>query len=517
LTSQAELPPAPDRGQWLRSPLGLLAVAAVVVLWPSLGATNDRARAAVGGESLRWLVAASLVYLAVVYALYAVLLVFAVIEGALRLRQRASEDFETLEQSRFTIPVSIISAVYNEQPVVVASTQSLLRQSYPEYEVIVVDDGSTDGTFETLRDAFDLVARDVFFRTSFETRALAGVYRSQSDPRLIVVRKLNGGKADALNCGINLARFRYILGVDGDTVYRGNALLLGMRLAMRDPARVVAVTSHVAISVHPEEQLNVPLGRLSVDRNLLSNFQHLDYLRSFMNNRLAWSRLGFMLCTVGAFHIWRRDVIEEVGGFSPDFTCEDIEMTFRVHELSLRENRGWQILSLADTVATTEGPSTIGPLIKQRARWQRVIMETVWHYRSMFGNPRYGTVGLIGVPFYFVTEVIAPIFEMLAVVVILVSLWLNLLDVTQFLLVLGIMCAATGILSNMAILVDDRTGRSHRLSSLMRLMLVAPLDLFFYRPLLFWARVRGTWDFARGRRDWDKFERNVRTPAESAG
>jgi cellulose synthase/poly-beta-1,6-N-acetylglucosamine synthase-like glycosyltransferase len=290
-----------------------------------------------------------------------------------------------------------------------------------------------------------------------------------------------------------------------------------MRLAMRDPARVVAVTSHVAISVHPEEQLNVPLGRLSVDRNLLSNFQHLDYLRSFMNNRLAWSRLGFMLCTVGAFHIWRRDVIEEVGGFSPDFTCEDIEMTFRVHELSLRENRGWQILSLADTVATTEGPSTIGPLIKQRARWQRVIMETVWHYRSMFGNPRYGTVGLIGVPFYFVTEVIAPIFEMLAVVVILVSLWLNLLDVTQFLLVLGIMCAATGILSNMAILVDDRTGRSHRLSSLMRLMLVAPLDLFFYRPLLFWARVRGTWDFARGRRDWDKFERNVRTPAESAG
>jgi cellulose synthase/poly-beta-1,6-N-acetylglucosamine synthase-like glycosyltransferase len=234
-----------------------------------------------------------------------------------------------------------------------------------------------------------------------------------------------------------------------------------------------------------------------------------------MNNRLAWSRLGFMLCTVGAFHIWRRDVIEEVGGFSPDFTCEDIEMTFRVHELSLRENRGWQILSLADTVATTEGPSTIRPLIKQRARWQRVILETVWHYRSMFGNPRYGTVGLIGVPFYFVTEVIAPIFELLAVAVILLALWLNLLEVTEFLLVLGIMCAATGILSNMAILVDDRTGHSHRISSLMRLMLVAPLDLFFSRPLLVWARVRGTWDFARGRRDWDKFERNVRRPAES--
>ncbi|MFL5961973.1 MAG: glycosyltransferase family 2 protein [Gaiellaceae bacterium] len=523
MTSQIQLFPGRRPGRWLRwaLPAALVTLAvASVPLWPALSAANGRARAEVGGgagESLGWCVTACLVYLVVVYSLYAVLLVFAGIEGSRRSRQRASEDFETLEQSQFTIPVSIISAVYNEQPVVVASTRSLLRQSYPEYEVIVVDDGSTDGTFETLQEAFDLVPRDVFFRKSFETRPLAGVYRSRSDSRLIVIRKLNGGKADALNCGINFSRYRYILGVDGDTVYRRNALLLGMRPAVRDPARVVAVTSHVAISVRPEDQQDVPMGRLSTDRSLLSNFQHLDYLRSFMNNRLAWSRLGFMLCTVGAFHIWRRDVIEEVGGFSPDFTCEDIEMTFRVHELSLREKRGWQILSLADTVATTEGPSAIRPLIKQRARWQRVIMETVWHYRSMFGNPRYGAVGLIGVPFYFITEVIAPIFEVLSLLVIVVALWLRLVDVTQFFLVLGIMCAATGILSNAAILVDDRTGRSYRISSLVRLMFVAPLDLFFYRPLLVWARVRGTWDFARGRRDWDKFERNIRWSPESTG
>jgi cellulose synthase/poly-beta-1,6-N-acetylglucosamine synthase-like glycosyltransferase len=229
-----------------------------------------------------------------------------------------------------------------------------------------------------------------------------------------------------------------------------------------------------------------------------------------MNNRLAWSRLGFMLCTVGAFHIWRRDVLEEVGGFSSDFTCEDIEMTFRVHELSLREGRGWQIVALADTVGTTEGPATIRPLIKQRARWQRVILETVWHYRSMIGNPGYGIVGVLGVPFYVVTEVIAPIFEVLAVLVIVFALWLGVLDVTQVLLMLGVMCAVTGILSNIAVLIDDRTGRSHRISSLVRLMFLAPLELLVYRPVLVWARIRGTWDFLRGRRDWDKFERNAR-------
>jgi biofilm PGA synthesis N-glycosyltransferase PgaC len=493
--------------------ISALAIIAVAAAWPIVGPAAGRLRATLradGATPLAWVVTACLIYLVVVYCFYALLLGFAGVEAAFRARQRSAEDLETLEQSRFTIPVSIIASLYNEEPVAVASVESLLRQSYPEFEVLVIDDGSTDGTFEALRDAFALEPRDVFFRQVVETRPTGGVYRSLSDPRLIVVRKLNGGKADALNTGLNFARYRYVLGVDGDTVYRPDALLSGMRVAMRDPARVVGVTSHVAISVEPEAQHDVERGRRTVDRSLLSNFQHLDYLRSFMNNRLAWSRLGFMLCTVGAFHIWRRDVLEEVGGFSPEFTCEDIEMTFRVHELSRREGRGWQILSLADTVATTEGPSSIGPLIKQRARWQRVIMETVWHYRRMFVNPRYGSVGLVGVPFYFVTEVIAPVFEVAAVAVIVIALWLGVLDALQFGLTLGVMCAVTGILSSIAVLIDDRNARSYRISSLVRLMLVAPLDLFIYRPVLVWARVRGTVDFLRGRRDWDKFERNTR-------
>jgi biofilm PGA synthesis N-glycosyltransferase PgaC len=486
----------------------------MAVSWRLLDAIDDRARSEVAASItgwLPWVVLACLVYLTLLYILYAVLTFFAVREGRLRARQHRSEDFETLERSPFTIPVSVIVAVYNEEAVVVTSIESLLQQSYPEYEVIVVDDGSTDTTFETLRDAFDLEPQHVYYRRTFQTQPLAGVYRSISDPRVTVVRKVNGGKADALNCGLNFASYRYILGVDADTVLSADALLDGMRLAMRDPGHVVAVTSYPAISLRPEESQNVPVGRRVVDRRLFSNFQHLDYLRSFMNNRLAWSRLGFMLCTVGAFQIWRRDVLDELGGFSTDFTCEDIEMTFRVHELSAREGRGWRILSLADAVGTTEGPATIRALVKQRARWQRVILETVWNYRRMFGNPGYGVVGIVGVPLYFVSEVIAPVFELLAVLTIGSAVWLGLLDLTQFAIGLAIMCTFTGLLSNFAILIEDQTGRSHRISSLVRLMLVAPLDLFLYRPILVWARLSGTWGFLRGRRDWGKFERNPRT------
>jgi cellulose synthase/poly-beta-1,6-N-acetylglucosamine synthase-like glycosyltransferase len=340
-----------------------------------------------------------------------------------------------------------------------------------------------------------------------------GTYRSRSDPRLLVVRKANGGKADALNCGLNYARYRYVLGVDGDTIYRADALLRGMRLAVQDPARVVGITSHVAISFEPERSLAERDGRRTVDRSMFSNFQHLDYLRSFLNNRLGWTRLGFMLCSVGAFHIWRRDVLEEVGGFSRDFTCEDIELTFRIHERFRREGRPYAIVALPDTVATTEGPDTMRALVKQRARWHRVITETVWHYRGMFLNPRYGAVGLIGLPFYVMTEVLAPVFEVLAILATLVGIWSASLAWGQLALVLAVLSAATAVLSSTAVLLEDRTSRSYRLRDLVRLQLVAPLDLFLYRPLHIWARARGTVDFLRGRRDWDKFERNRRVSA----
>ena len=465
---------------------------------------------------LPWAVAVCFGYLALVYGSYAVLLAYSAVERSMRTRARSAEDFRTLAGSAFTRPVGVVVAVYNERPVVVASVRSCLDQEYPKHEVIVVDDGSTDGTFEELAESFDLRPEALYPRVVFETLPVLGTYRSALDPRLLVVRKRNGGKADALNCGINYVRFPYVLGVDGDTVYRRDALLKGMRLIVRDPARVVGVTSHVAISLEPERSLDEVDGSRRVDSNLISNFQHLDYLRSFMNNRLAWSRLGFMLCAVGAFHIWRRDVLEEVGGFSREFTCEDTELTFRIHERFRREERDYEILSLPDTIATTEGPSTIRALVKQRARWQRVIAETVWHYRGMFLNPRYGTVGLLGVPFYLVTEVLAPLFEAAAIVTTLLAAWTGVLDWLDFALALVAMSGVTAVLSAVAVMLEDRTSRAYRVRDLVRLQLVSALDLLLYRPILMWARLRGTLDFLRGRRDWDKFERNRRPGAAVA-
>lgn len=463
-----------------------------------------------GTEILRWTVIACACYLGVTYLLYLVLAVVGLVENAMRRRESASEDYATLATSRFTIPVSVILAAYNEESAITPTVRSLLALDYPEFEVVVVNDGSRDGTLETLKSNFELAPYTTFSRRFVSTETVRAIYRSRSHPKLVVVDKENGGKADALNAGLNLARYRYVCGVDADTVFARDALLKGMRLVISDPAHVIGVTSHLTIAVDPEETMAQPVGRRRVASRPFVAFQHLDYLRAFFNNRLAWSRFDFMLCAVGAFQIWRRDVLEEVGGYARGFTCEDIELTFRVHERYLRLRRPYRIVCLPDNVGTTEGPDTVRKLISQRERWQRVIDESVWHYRGMIFNPRYRTVGMIGVPFYLVSEVIAPAFELVGVLSLTAAVALGLFHWTTFLLTLGVIAFANAALTASAILGDDLQSRVYRVSDIARLLLLAPLDLFVYRPFLMWARLKGTWRFLRRDKGWYKFERNAR-------
>lgn len=466
-------------------------------------------------DAVQWAVLVCLGYLVAVYGVFLAMIALSALEGWLRRRRRRLESVARVRESELTIPVTIVAPVYNEAPVVAAATRSFLDVDYPEFEVVVVNDGSTDGTLGVLEREFELERFTRHFRRRYESAPVRGFYRSRSHPNLIVVDKDNGGKADALNAGLNLARYRYVCGVDGDTVLARQSLLDGMRLALADPQRVVGVTGHIAISGQPERAVGSSGEPRRLDRRTLLVFQHLDYLRSFFNNRLGWTRLNTMLCSVGAFQIWRRDVLEELGGFSTEFTCEDIELTFRVHEHFRREGRPYAIVALGDTVGVTEGPDSVGKLVAQRERWQRVILETVFHYRRMLFRPRYGTVGFVGVPFFVLSEVLAPVFEVVALVAIVAGFALQALVLEPTLLMLAALALLNGIITSAAVLLEDRTSHAYRVRDLVRLIGLGPLDLFCYRPLIFWARAKGTWRFLRGDKGWHKFERNVRPAAQN--
>lgn len=456
-------------------------------------------------------VLACFAYLVAINLVAVAFLVIGAFENAVRKHDAESNDFATLESSRFTIPVSVIVAAYNEEVVIESSIRSLLAFDYPEFEVIVVNDGSPDDTLGRLQEAFDLAPYEVFVRHILTTEPVRGIYRSVEHPNLVVVDKENGGKADSWNAALNIARYRYVCGVDADTLFDPKALLMAMRVAVNDPGRIVGVTSQITTAREPERVLSAPVGSRRVDGGLLGVYQHLDFVRAFLNNRLAWSRFGFMLCAPGGFQIWRRDVLEEIGGYSSDFTCEDIELTFRIHERYRREGREYEIRCLPDSVGVTESPGDVGKLVSQRERWQRVINETVIHYRRMWFNRRYGSVGMVGTPFYLLTEVLSPAIEVLALVSLVAAVLLGIFDAQTFLVVLGAMAFVNAALTAGAILLDDLQSRLYRMRDLARLLVLAPFDLVLYRPIITWAKFKGSWGFMRGDKAWHKFERNVRT------
>ena len=462
-------------------------------------------------DALTVIVAVCLGYLLLLNVMYVILAAVSALESGVRRRESRTQDYETLASSRFTIPVSVIVPAFDEESGIVAAVKSLLELDYPEFEVIVVNDGSGDATLERLNDAFELEPFETFVRAVFPSAAIRSVYRSVVHENLVVVDKENGGKADAMNAGFNAARYRYVCGIDADMVIERDALLKGMRLVVQDPARVVGVASQLGLAVDPGRAMTAPRGVRPVERRPFFAYQHLDFLRAFLTNRLAWSRLGFMLCASGGFHIWRRDLLEEIGGYSQGFTCEDIELTFRAHEHLLREGRDYAVLSLPDNIGTTEAPDTTRKLVSQRERWQRVIDETVWHYRRMWFNPRYRSVGLLGLPFYLVTEVFAPVVEVLALVSLPLAFVLGVFDLASFLLVVGSVAFLTAALTACAILLDDVHSRMYRPRDLAWLLLLAPFDLVLYRPVIFWARFKGSWGYLRGDKSWQRFERNVRS------
>ena len=456
-------------------------------------------------ETVYWAYIACLFYFLAVNLYYAVLFIFASSENRLRVRQHRHEDFFAISRSRHTLPVSVIIPAYNEEQPISNCLYSLTKLAYPQYEVIVVNDGSKDRTLDVLKEEFKLARADIFSRRHFETAEIRAVYRSTVYKEFYVIDKANGGKADSLNAGINFSRYPYVCTCDADTIFEPDALLRGMRMILRDP-QVVAVGSLIGINNGCEIEKG-EIKRFSIPREPIVVLQMIEYLRSFLLNRLAWTRLNFMLVVSGAFAIYRRNILIELGGFSKEFTCEDIEMTFRVHQHMRRNRIPYRILSLPGSVSWTEAPDTAKNLYLQRHRWQRVICETFWSYKRMFFNPRYGTVGMLGMPYYLFGEVLPWIPEVAALVIIPLAIWLGVFSWMPLLLFIGIYSLTNLFISLLAIFLNDIGSRSFTLKEIRRLIFLSFVESFGYRQLLSAARIAGTIGFLRGQKGWQKFIR----------
>jgi cellulose synthase/poly-beta-1,6-N-acetylglucosamine synthase-like glycosyltransferase len=338
----------------------------------------------------------------------------------LLLKEERGELFRPAHARPLRPGISVIAAAFNEEPVIVASTRSLLASEYDPLEIIIVDDGSTDGTLRVLTEEFDLVELPAGDRFPLESKPIEAAYVSRADPRLRVVHKQNGGRSDALNAGANFAGQQLVATVDADSLLDRDALARIVETFSVDPDRVIAVGGSIRIANGGAIENGVmQLPRVPVSGTPAS--QVGEYLRAFVGTRIAWANMNGLLIISGAFGVFRRDLFLAVGGLSKETMGEDMELVMRMHQQLRRDRPDLRIEFAPDATSWTEVPSGLGPLRGQRVRWHIGLLDNLRMHRPLW-NRRYGTVSLFALPYTFAFEVVAPLLQVIGYAILIVML-----------------------------------------------------------------------------------------------
>jgi cellulose synthase/poly-beta-1,6-N-acetylglucosamine synthase-like glycosyltransferase len=455
------------------------------------------------------------------------------------------EDLDFIDQGDLTKPLTMIVPAYNEEVTIVDSVTSLIQCDYPRFEIVIVNDGSSDATLARLKTAFRLRRTDVPYREAIGTAPTHATYEATvSLPgnvmRVVVIDKENGGKADALNAGINASTAPYFVSLDADSILDDRALKELMRVVQEDP-RVVAVGGQVAIANGCTIQNSRVIG-VGLPARALARFQMVEYLRSFTTGRTGLDRMGSVLILSGVFAVFEKEAVIRAGGYLTPFVrhrlvreyvgdqlgtvCEDMEIIVRLHRFVRDKLHDRRIAFLPHPVAWTEVPETLESLRKQRGRWYRGLRESLYYHRAMLWRRKYGRIGWFALPAFWLFEYYGPMVELAGYVLLLFLFIMEHVLGHQFinrnyLWAFLLASLGYGILVNLfAVLVGAwrfRIGLADRLQrgllpfdrrrDVMVLLLYAVLENFGFRQLTIYWRLRGLWDAWRGKTGWEKFAR----------
>ena len=424
------------------------------------------------------------------------------------MRRNEAIDYRSLVRSPQVTPISIIAPAYNEEASIVSSILSLLRLDYSSLEVIAVNDGSKDGTLEAMKRAFSLRRTRRLYLPSIRTQTVRGIYVSRLKEwrHLVVVDKENGGKADALNVGINVARHPLFCAIDADSILSQDALLRIVTPFLEDD-RTVAVGGNVRIA----NECTSDRGRVTEVRlpnHWIPLFQVVEYLRAFLTARMGWSAMNALLIISGAFGLFRRDVVMACGGYRHDTVGEDMELIARIHKYFRDRREPYRVVFLPDPVCWTEAPGTLRGLSRQRNRWYRGLADTLMRHRSLFLRPRYGAVGMVAVPYFVFFELLAPVLEVLGYVLLVPGVMLGFFTIADLILFFTVAVAYGVFFSVGAVLLEELSFRRYeRPMELLRLVLGAVVENFGYRQLTVLWRIAGLMDYLRGVQSWGVIQR----------
>lgn len=437
---------------------------------------------------------------------YLVLLVGAALEMRHHRHLARGNSRDRLLSSPLAPRITVIAGAFNEEATIAGSLESLFGLYYPNTEIVIANDGSNDRTLDVLKEQFGLKRIHTIFRRIIPTRTVRGIYRSAMHPNLIVVDKENGGRADALNAALNVATGDLVCLIDADTLIEPDSLrkMVGPFL---DSPDVLAVGGTIRIA----NGSTFRDGRVidaRVPTRPIPGIQVVEYLRAFLFGRLGWNRAGGNLIISGAFGMYRRHSLIEVGGLCHDTIGEDFELIMRLRVNAYENGGADRVVFTPDPVAWTEAPDTARVLGRQRDRWHRGLTDVVLRYRRVLFNPRFGVMGMVVLPHYAILELFAPVVEAAGILGLFAAACLGIVN-GPFALMFFIAAWGFGAaLTLFTLLLEQLTFRRYeRLPDKLLLILWTVLESFGYRQLTVYWRLRGLWKFIRGQTEWGVMER----------
>ena len=403
-------------------------------------------------------------------------------------------------------PVTIIVPAFNEAVVLEGTLRNLTQQRYPNYTIVVVNDGSTDGTLELLQRLFPLAPRSAGAGPLI-TQKVRRVYTTRGlRVNVIVVDKENGGKADAFNAALNVVETPYVVTVDADTLLVPTALQELMAPVLRN-ADVVAVGAQVGVINNSELNQDGSIATIELPKKWLQGVQALEYLKTFMIYRTGHDVVGATLLISGACGMFKTDLLLHLGGFDADSICEDIELTMRIQREIRKLGAVAQIEFVGNPVAWTQVPATFSDLNKQRNRWYRGAAHALWKYRDMLLKPKMGYVGFFTLPAYWLFGYLTP-FTLLLLSYVLArdAMAVHSAQELGLLVLIGILVAMLINLTAISLL-RFTTSPTQTNRDKVRLFWYGLVEVFFVQFVYVFINLKAAFDALRGKRGWNKFPR----------
>ncbi len=440
----------------------------------------------------------------VIFTSYVVLGIFSAIALRKYLRKNSYINYNSLVLSSLSPRISIIAPAFNESKSIIDNIRTLLSLYYNNFEVIIVNDGSTDDTFSKVREAFELVKVNYYFDYRIPCERIRGVYKSDNPSynRLTVIDKNNGGKADSLNAGINITRSELIVTIDSDSIIESDSILKLVKPFLEEKEKKVIGTGGVIRIINSCDIERGHIREIHLPGTLLPRMQVLEYTRAFLLGRMAWSHLDGLMIISGAMGMFDRETVINAGGYSVDTVGEDMELVLRMRRYKAEKKEKYELTYIPDPLCWTEVPSDLRSLRKQRTRWTRGLVESLWRHRKIMLNPKYGKLGILGYPYWFLIEWLSPLIAFAGMLYTLFLALAGKLNLPFFLLLFVFVYTFAVSLSVWAVLFEEITFHKYtKKRDVLRLLASSLVEPFFYPVHAFFA-VKGNLEALRGKKGW---------------